>query len=154
MNIDKMMITQKLTNEKSNIEFDNVTARPIAGGTAQTKVPFIPIRDKVIIKAIFEESSMIVKSEDKIRRANPKHQIIIGIGDKVDGLNIGDEVKVGFNASIEPLEFENNDKSIKTMMDLIGDPKIKLNPIDAQQRKVIMIEYYIVPAISIVGIKI
>lgn len=158
MSNDKMLITQKITSNKSNVEFDEIKTKQIQNKDGEvtlsrTKVPYFPLRDKLVVKAIFEESQLVVRSEEKIRQSNPKSSTIVGIGPDAVGLNFGDEVHVSFNATIEPITFKGNDKSIKKMQDLLSDKTLKITPLEQSSRKVIMIEYYAVPYFVINGIK-
>jgi hypothetical protein len=154
MKVDKIAITQKLISNKCAIDGD-VKERWISTGddgvdnNSVTSVPFYPLKDKVIIKAIFEESILVVKDEKSVRQSNPKLQIVVGYGDEVKNLRIGDVVKTSINSTIEPIEFEGNDKSIKKMMKEAMD--VKPTPFNSNI-KVIMIEYYVVHLFSILGI--
>lgn len=116
-------------------------------GTCYTRTRFVPIRDKVLVKAIWEESPLIVKQEETIKKTNPKFIQVVGLGDEVRGIELFDEVKVGFNAVIEPIDFEENDQSInrkmKTLKDLV---------ISKHANSIKLVEYYCVPYSAIVGI--
>lgn len=158
MSTDKMIITQNLTNEKSSIELDEVKIKDVTYKNGEvlksiSKVPYFPLRDKLVVKVVFEESALIVRDESKIRQSQPKVTKVMATGPEVIGVSVDDEVHVSFNASIEPITFEGNVKSIKSMQDLLSDKKLKLNPIEQGNRKVVMIEYYSVPLFAINGIK-
>lgn len=158
MSTDKVLIGQQITNEKSPIEFDEVKVKEVKYKNgdvlfSRTKVPFYPLRDKVVVRVVFEESALVVRDEQKIRQSQPKHTFVVGTGPETIGVEVGDEVNVSFNASIEPIEFKGNIKSIKSMQDLLSDKTLKLNPIEQSNRKVVMIEYYSVPMFAINGIK-
>lgn len=131
---------------KSNIE-GNVTTKECTKGISTSCIPFYPLKDKVIVKAVFEETALAVKEEKSILRSNPKHTIIVGVGNEVDDLKIGDHVHVSFNASIEPIIFKGNEQSVKAKINLLKD--IITNTATA---KISMIEYYVVPSYSINGI--
>jgi len=116
-------------------------------GTCYTRTRFVPIRDKVLIKAIWEESPLVVKKEEAIRRTNPKLTQVVGVGDEVRGLEIFDEVKIGFSATIEPVEFPENNQDIKTKMNTLRD----IVPLK-DAKSIHLVEYYCVPYSSIVGV--
>lgn len=117
-------------------------------GVSKSKVPFFPLKDKVVVKAVFEESALVVKDEQKVRQSTPKYTEVVAIGNEVDNLEVGDRVHISFNASIEPLTFEKNDQSIKHKMNLLKDIAISKSTVG----RINMIEYYIAPAYSVTGI--
>jgi hypothetical protein len=124
----------------------------VVTGTSKTLVPFIPLNDKVILRSVFEEGIMIVRDENSLAEASPKHTIVVGVGNDVHTVEIGDEVQVARNSNIERIFIDNNDKSIRNMHELLKD--YKYNPITDKDKKAIMIEYYLVSAFQIVGIRI
>ena len=125
-----------------------IKTRECVTGVSKSKVPFFPLKDKVVVKAIFEESALVVKDEQKVRQSNPKYIEVVGVGNEVENLEVGDRVHISFNASIEPLTFEGNDQSIKRKMNLIKDIAVS----KSTTSKINMIEYYIAPAYSVTGI--
>jgi hypothetical protein len=155
MKVDSIDVTQKLISEKSPIEFDKVKIK-VVGQDGDQKLqsksitPFFPLKDKVLIKAIFEESSLVIKDEKSIRQSNPKYKLIAGIGPEVKGLSIGDSVEVSINSTVEPISFPDNSKSIRSIQSLISS--VKLNPIEESKRKAVMIEYYVVHSFSVTGV--
>lgn len=138
---------EKFKEFKTGADFEEIKEYPGRKGKCFTTTTFVPIRDKILIKAVWEESPLVVKSEEKVRNTNPEYTIVVGLGDEVEGIKIHDEVGVGFNAVIEPVEFDNNDQSIKKKQELLGNIKLPQN-----SRKIYMVEYYCVPYNSILGI--
>lgn len=116
-------------------------------GVCRTRTPFVPIRDKVLIKAVWEESPLVVKDENAIRKTEPKFTQVVGYGDEVRGLEIFDEVKVGYSATVESITFAKNEQSIKNKQALLKDIVLTSNA-----KSVYMVEYYCVPYSSIIGI--
>ncbi len=116
-------------------------------GTCYTRTRFVPIRDKVLIKAIWEESPLVIKQEEAIKKTNPKFTQVVGLGDEVRGIEVFDEVRVGYSAVIEPIEFEENDQSIKKKMGVLKDLAITKDA-----KPIFLVEYYCVPYSSVIGI--
>jgi len=133
----------------SKLELPGVVERERGESKAVSRVPYIPIRDKVLIKAIFELSPLATIDEKTLRKENPKIAYVVGMGDEVQGLKLGDEVTVSFNANIEPIFFDENDKSMLAAMKKKSDIKLLAG---TKPSKITIIEFYVVPFFAINGI--
>lgn len=133
---------------RTSADLNSTKEYPGRMGACYTRTRFVPIRDKVLIKAIWEESPLVIKKEDAIRKTNPKFAQVVGYGDEVRGLEIFDQVKIGYMATIEPVELEENEQSIAKKIALVKD--ITLDP--KHIKNMYMVEYFCVPHSSILGI--
>lgn len=152
MDKDRQSLINELTSRESGVESTSVSTREGKSGTIYSIVPYFPVRDKVVVRTVFEESIMALRDEAAIRKAEPISKTIVATGDEVDGLDIGDEVNVSFNATIEPIVFKGNKKTIKKMIAAITNTSVKFNPIEAGVKNVRMVEYYSVPLFAINGV--
>lgn len=135
-------------NESINPKIEGeLNVKQCKEGESKTIIPYFPLKDKVVVRCIFEESVLVVKEEDKIRRSQPTSVTVVAVGNEVHDLTIGDRVAYSFNASIEPIFFKNNDQSIKNKMSLVKDIIVS-----SGTSKIKMIEYYTMPLYSINGI--
>lgn len=137
---------EKVLKVKSSIEGD-ISVKQCKEGESKTIIPYFPLKDKVVVRCVFEESVLVVKDESKIRQSQPVSITVVAVGNEVHDINIGDKVAYSFTATIEPIHFKTNDQSIKSKMNLVKD-NIMLSPTN----KIEMIEYYSLPLYAINGI--
>lgn len=145
--VDKMKATNDLISKDSKVEFDEPQELIRYNNKSISKIPYFPVDDKIIVKLTFEESIAIIRDKDKVLNSNPISIEVVGIGSKVTNVQIGDKVDVTRSHGSTIIELEGNYKSIKKMNELARD--IKVNGFEANTRKIIMIEYFLIPAFSI-----
>ncbi len=133
---------------KTNADLSTTNEYPGRMGACYTRTRFIPIRDKVLVKAIWEENPLVIKQEEAVRKTSPKFTQVVGFGDEVRGLEIFDEIKIGYMATIEPVYLEENEQSISKKIKLLEN--ISIDP--KANKKLYMVEYYCVPHSAILGI--
>ncbi len=133
---------------RTNADLTSTQEYPGRSGACYSRTRFVPIRDKVLIKAVWEENPLVIKQEEAVRKTSPKFTQVVGMGDEVRGLEIFDEVKIGYMATVEPIDLQENEQSIKKKISLLSnttiDPKTNKN--------LYMVEYYCVPHSAILGI--
>ena len=137
-----------LSNEYSPMDFKTKVDRTRVNSTdyCATMVDYMPTRNNVVVKAVFEISSveLATATEEKVLRKPPIHIEVMGLGGEVldKGVRLGDSVDLDFNGMIKQLSFKSNQKSLANTS---KNAKV-LND------KVLLVEYFIMPFITIRGV--
>jgi hypothetical protein len=161
LNVEKIKAFNTLTSKEPTCitdgeQINSYVDRDGNTKTAKSAVSFIPYRDKVLIQTTFKTRGGIVKDANKLRQdlENVESTIVVGVGEEVYGINIGDHVQVGYNSNIEQVLIPGNTKTIKHMLDLQQLHSDAINLVEHPNTFIYMIEYFIVPVFGIQGIHI
>ncbi len=143
-----------VTDERSaefEMEYVDCKTRQRGEGTIFTKVPYYPLRDKVVVRNVYEETTIAIRDEASMRKAEPISTTVVAYGDEVHGIEIGDKVDIGFNASIKMIDFKENSRSVKKTIERVSNNR-QIITADTKPLRIKMVEYYVVQFISINGV--
>ncbi|KAF5080391.1 hypothetical protein DSECCO2_120330 [anaerobic digester metagenome] len=160
LNVDKMKVLNTLIGDEVGEGFMNkreYTYINLKGDECKSVslIPYYPLRDKVIIrnKFVIPRIQMAGLKIDNFIKTAKVSSVVVGIGDEVRGIELGDTVHVGYSAIIESIDFPNNEKSLIKIMELYNANTSCMNNVDSSKSSIIAYEYYTVPASAIHGIK-
>jgi hypothetical protein len=154
-NFFKSMNKKYFDSEITDIEVSKVT-KEVKDGKIETIIPYFPLRDRVVVKTIFYKNVFDSFDPKEIVKSAPKKVMVVAKGEAVPILQIGDYVDLTFNATVDPIPFKENNKSVKVVTEIVKEYLNKfrdtLTPADKLQ-PIKIIEYFSVPYYSIVGIR-
>ncbi len=117
---------------------------------AKSIIPFIALRDKVVIMGVWSTSIMGLSNKTNIEKLEPTFKQVVGIGPEVDNIEVGDFVDISFDATIHPIQIDNNSLDLKKMIEFYGDARNIIK--GSEMKDIYCISYYVVPSYAIAGI--
>lgn len=114
-------------------------------------VDYVPIRDKVLVLAVWKLSPITLTNKAQVQKEEPSFKMVVAYGDETHSIKIGDIVQINFNATIQPIQIKENALELSKMIEMYGNPTLKL-PVAQEIQSVYVTAYYTVPFYAIDGI--
>lgn len=113
----------------------------------RSSIPFIARHTKVLVRADFKVSVLAILDNEKVKQTPPEKYTVVAIGDKVENLELNDQVVLSSTSYPQLINFTWNNQSLEFKQKLqkenkaiIGNPNINFS------------EYFLVDNIDVVGV--